>query len=529
NKSDNNIVLISNNKEYSLGTLKKIIAFRIREIETYKQSVVICDENCFSFIINFFAAIFAKKNIYLVSDKQKIEKLDCDYDILPAGQFKMADDFEFPKVNAKEIIINFFTSGTSSQPKCIKKTLFNLISEGTDVAKDLNIKEPKLIAASTTTMCHLFGMTFHLMFPLCNGHIINTDRIIYPDSINIKNCFLVSTPVFLNSVERHLIEFKVPPKYIISAGAKLPNTTFEYLNKNSNVIEIYGSSETGVIAHRESAKEDFLTVFSKVNINKNFEEIEVSSDYIYEKTIKIPDNLIIDGNKVMVQNRTDRVLKVYEKRVSAEEIEQNLQNNKYINNAYCFKHGEKLACIVSLTEKGKDFIVQYGIIKLQKHLKQFIRQYSSITPQKWHFSDEIPMLNTGKIDKAAIEHIFTVNCSFPVILDRKIQENEAVYKLFFFRQCNFFEGHFPNFPIVPGVAQLYLAGEFAKYAWGNNCSGGQLKKIKFTNIIEPDNIIYLNLKNNENFVNYKYYDEYKIYSSGSLPYINVFEKTEAVK
>ena len=69
----------------------------------------------------------------------------------------------------------------------------------------------------------------------------------------------------------------------------------------------------------------------------------------------------------------------------------------------------------------------------------------------------MPVNIRGKIDKEFIEKMFGVNFSFPCILDRRTEKESSTYKILFSRDLKFFKGHFPDFPIVPGVVQLYLA------------------------------------------------------------------------
>lgn len=80
------------------------------------------------------------KNIYLISDKTKLNTLDIEYDILDTNTKADVSDYKFLEINPKEIIINFYTSGSSNKPKTIKKSLYNLISEAEDIGKEFNLK-----------------------------------------------------------------------------------------------------------------------------------------------------------------------------------------------------------------------------------------------------------------------------------------------------------------------------------------------------------------------------------------------------
>ncbi|MBO6257394.1 AMP-binding protein [bacterium] len=522
NKYDDKIAVNNGDKRYTYSELKKLIASEIFYITDKKRNVVITEENNFDFIIQFLASIFCKKNIYLISDRKRLNTLDLEYDILDTNTKTDINDYKFPEINPKEIIINFYTSGSSDKPKNIKKSLYNLICEAEDIGKEFNLKNKNLTFVSTTTMTHLFGMTFHLMTPLYNGQIIGTKTVSYPENVEKENTVLVTTPTFLSAIPKFEVPFKIPPEYIISAGSKLDEKIFEKLEKQSKIIEIYGSTETGVIAHKTHYSDDFK-LFKNVKLKINADNAEVESEYFYESKIAINDRVELNNNLLKIKNRTDRLFKIYDKRVNADELEQNLKLCEFVKNCYILKHSDKLACLCALSKSGQEYLLKNNITNLTKKLKQHLNKYSQIIPQKWKYIDQIPMTKSGKINKDLITGLFDLNLSLPVILDRQLSENRVIYKIFFYRQCNFFKGHFDEFKIVPGVVQLYIAKELANMYFNLSLGQGQIKRIKFSNIIEQDCIVNLKLEHNEKQVYYEYYSDNEKYASGTFLCENIFK------
>lgn len=523
NKYDNKIAIVNGEKKYNFCELKKIIAHHIQILKDKKENIVISTSDNFSFIVQFFASIFSLKNIFLISDRAKINNLDFDFDILDDVIFEKTEDYKFADIDINKPSINFYTSGSTSAPKIIQKSLYNLIKEGQDIIKEFDLKDKDYIVSSTTSMCHLFGMTFHLMMSLNGGFTINTKNVSYPENVNDKNTILIATPGFLNSVLKYEMPFTQAPEYIISAGSKLNVDIFKYLEKQSKIIEIYGSTESGIIAHKTHYDSDF-TLFKNVCIKENDNGIEVKSEYTFDKKTTINDKIEFSGNTFKILNRTDRLYKICEKRVSAQELEEKLKNNEFVKDCYIMKYEEKLAILCALTQDGKDYLIKNNIVSLIKKLKQYLLKYSEIIPQKWKFIDEIPMTQSGKMNKKMIEHIFNINLSLPVILDRRLDKNSIIYKILFYNQCNFFKGHFPSFHIVPGIVQLFWAKEFANAHFNLNLGEGQWKRIKFSNIIEPDSIVELKLEKTEKNVEYEYLINAKKYASGVFLCENIFEK-----
>ena len=522
-KFDNQIALINGAQSYTFSELKSLITSRIRSIRLMNDNVVIQSGDNFSFVVNFFASIYSNKNIYLITDKSKLNNLEFKYSLLSEKfETKIDTKYALPLIDPNQIVINFFTSGSSGQAKIIQKSLFNLIKEGKDLGEELGIKGD-LSVLSTTSMCHLFGMTFHLMFALSNGYAINTTPVAYPENVNVKNSILVSTPAFLSTKVKHNLIFTCNPKYIISAGSKLEDCVFEELEKNSNIVEIYGSTETGVIAYRKEHDKK-LMVFSNVNIQPYENNVEVKSDYIYGGSCFINDKVELIGRELTVKNRTDRLFKIYDKRVSAEELEEKLNSHEFVDSSFIMSHDNKLVCLCSLSSIGKEFLLQNNIFSLTKRLKLFMLEFSEIVPQRWRFIDQIPMNQAGKIDTKLVKHLFNVNLSLPVILDRKLEKNSIEYKIFIYGNSNFFNGHFPQYKLVPGVVQLYLAKEFANAHFGLKLGAGQYKRIKFSGTIEPDSTVTLKLTKTEKQVMYEYYSDEKKYSSGVFDIENAFEE-----
>ena len=252
----------------------------------------------------------------------------------------------------------------------------------------------------------------------------------YPEDINKNDTIFVSSPTFLNSVSKFDIPFKVCPKYIISAGSKLDSHVFKYLEKNSNVIEIYGSTESGVVAHKEHYNSD-LTLFKNVSLKVNDDFIEVKSNYLFGESAILNDKIELIGNTLKFKNRTDRMFKIYEKRICAYEVEDKLKNNSFVKDCYVLKTEDKLSCLCALSEEGKEYFIKNGIVSITKELKNYLINHFEIIPQRWKFIDEIPLNQSGKINKKLIEHIFSVNLSLPVILDRTLSKDSVTYKVLF--------------------------------------------------------------------------------------------------
>lgn len=429
---------------------------------------------------------------------------------------KLVEDFK------EKGTITFKTGGTVSDGKLVEKTFANMLTEANDIAVELGIGSG-LNFISTTTAEHLFGFTFHYMLPYVTGNITHTERIHYPENINFDNAVLVTTPSFLEAMRKYDSHPVKNPKIIISAGAKLETPTFEFAKTIADeVFEIYGSTESGVIAYRKTPNEK-LKLFSGIKIletGKDYTKLE--TNYSKKSLVTVEDRIKLIDNKIEFLGRSGRVLKIQEKRIAADIMEAEIKKSDYIDSVYCFEYETKLAAFGVLSDKGKEFLLQNDKLSLTKILKSELKNEFEIVPQKWIFFDEIPKKENGKINKKFIKECFDRNLSLPLILDRNIYADFACFKIVFINNSNFFKGHFEGFPILAGVVQLFYANWFAQLAFGKDCRCGQIRKIKYSNIIRPAKVVYLEFKKTENNISYKYYDDEFIYSSGVLPVINCF-------
>lgn len=67
-----------------------------------------------------------------------------------------------------------------------------------------------------------------------------------------------------------------------------------------------------------------------------------------------------------------------------------------------------------------------------------------------------------------------------------------------------FSGHFPDDPILPGIAQLSMVTEVMRTAFGINGSLESVSRVKFKKIIRPDEILDIEIKSDKKEYNYSF-------------------------
>lgn len=417
----------------------------------------------------------------------------------------MANDKIIGKEDKKQFI--FHTSGSTGEPKIIEKSYDCVLKEGQDLAEFFKFT-PDTVFVSTVPKEFMYGTTFTIMLPKILGCSVDPDKVLYPEDIkDYEKYVFVSTPSFLEKLAKYGYRFKHKPQMIITAGAKLDDNVFEYLEGIScGVTEIYGSTEAGVIAYRQSAH-DNLKFFDNVIFVENN---SIKSPYFDEDELILNDDLEFLGNGFIVRGRNDRIVKIQEKRVSLDEVEKILNSNEFVKKSYCLKLNDKLCAAVILNNEGRKILSSKGKLEVIKILK------NCCGAKKWRFLHELPVNRRGKINRERIEEIFNTNITYPNITDFLINGDCAEFNLVFPKNSNFFKGHFTHFPILPGVVQLFFAKEFIKDAFGLEFTPEKIKKIKFSSVIKPDTEVLLSLKRSEKNVDYKFTNSEITFSSGTF-------------
>ena len=508
---DNNdsIFLIHNGRNITCREFKQTVKKQISYIKTLNPAeVVLSGDDTYIFLVNLFSCIYLNIPTVLIGDKTRLQYVD--------GVFidKVVDSTEETEIGEIDLdyTISFLTSGSTGVPKKINISLNNLIAEAEDMIAAVDFSNV-LQFITTTTLSHHYGCTVCLFVPILLNIPINTKRILYPEEISMENTALVSSPSFLSKLVKYSVLPPNIPLVITSAGAKLKDNVFDYWNKYTRIVDMYGCTETGVLAYKDTPNQN-MKLLKRVEIENNI----VKCPYMLSDEFQLSDSIEILPDGIRVLSRSDRIVKIQEERISLMEIEKYLNEIDGIEQSYCLKIGEKLAAVTVLTNEGKEKVIQEGLFSFIKNLKSLLKEKTRIVPQKWKFLDEIPLNNMGKPDNEYICSLFNINLTLPLVKSRQDKELELV----FLRDSNFFKGHFTDYPIVPGVVQLYFASFYINQLFGLNLDMGQLKRIKFSNLMFPDKSIDLVFTEKEDSILYKYQKGDKVYSSGQFPKTNIF-------
>ncbi len=105
----------------------------------------------------------------------------------------------------------------------------------------------------------------------------------------------------------------------------------------------------------------------------------------------------------------------------------------------------------------------------------------------------------------------------PTILDSQVNRNKASFKLYVNEDLAYFQGHFNDFALVPGVVQIGWALKLAS-VYKRELIFGAMDKVKFTHPITPNTQLSLDLElpKDSTLLSFKYFNNLQQFSSGKI-------------
>lgn len=150
------------------------------------------------------------------------------------------------------------TSGSTGEAKNIEKSLRDMVLEAEFLVERFGLRASDRFLSGVSHQ-NMFGLTFSIFVPLLCGSRTQKGGLNYPEIIlaaDLAGAVLISSPTVLGALCEHADAANIAPfGTIFSAGAPLSSAIRDRLAalSNARIVDIYGSSETGVIACNEGA------------------------------------------------------------------------------------------------------------------------------------------------------------------------------------------------------------------------------------------------------------------------------------
>jgi len=317
-------------------------------------------------------------------------------------------------IAAAQLAVIGFTSGSSGPPQPQHKSWGSFCRStalNADVLRSVVGSDAQLLA--TVPPQHMYGMETSVLLPLLAGFPIHSGRPFFP--ADIARCLqqlqaprvLVTTPVHL----RALLEsgIALPPlAAIISATAPLTAELAQAAEAATGacVLELFGSTETCVIAHRRTALRKLWQCHPGVHIQGRPDGAQVSADWLPAPVLLQDLFELHPQGRFRLAGRASDLLEIAGKRASLGELTRRVLEIPGVVDAVVFapdaEAGAEAGAGAGAVRRIAALVVAPGMDEgaLLAALRETVDPV--FLPRPLRLVDDLPRNATGKLPRAAL-------------------------------------------------------------------------------------------------------------------------------
>ena len=501
-------------------------------------------ENAYPFAVMLFALFHAGKEVWIPGDNRpgtalQLQKLDCqligDWGAIQSFDYGLESAARSGKsllpLDPAETKLVIFTSGSTGMPKPVVKQLQQFQLEIETLEKQWGKQLDNAAALATVSHQHIYGLLFRLLWPLSAGRCFHSDCYLNPEGLvkaaRDTEAYWVASPAHLKRLDQDSPWNGIASLCaVFSSGAALQHKVAQQILTCSGqpVIEIFGSTESGGIGWRQ--QNSAWTLFEGMSLTQTDDGWQLCSPYLIDQAgLRLDDQISLqEDGRFILHGRLDRIVKVEEKRVSLTDLEQRLMELPWVADAFALmltKQRDVVGAAIVLTEDGIHSLKTHGRKPLIKQLREALYHYfdAVVLPRKWLFLERMPLTAEGKVEQAVLKHLLDMdNRKFPNVLGVEKTGDGVELKLSVPEELIYFPGHFPGYPILPGVVQIAWAEYFGKLFFGIDEPFLRMEVIKFVKVIQPgaELKLKLNWKASTGKLYFNFSSESGMHSSGRM-------------
>ncbi|HYD39820.1 MAG TPA: AMP-binding protein [Anaeromyxobacter sp.] len=405
--------------------------------------------------------------------------------------------------------VDITTSGSTGAQRTWPKSGTQLVGEARLLGELFGVGRGARVL-STVPPHHIYGLLWGVLLPLRARGVIVREGPLHGEEVAAELArsgatHLVSVPAHLAAVAE--VDRLPPVAAAFSSGAPLPAAVARTLRERHGwrVVEIYGCTEAGGIAWRDPHEDACWTPFPDAEVAAGEDGVlQLRSprlDPAAPRPFTIPDRIEPrDGGRFALLGRVDGVVKVAGKRVSLREVEERLLATPGVRDAAALAQpapglrGQEIWIAVAATGQTPATI--------RERLAGWLDPVA--LPRRIRILEALPREGTGKLVREKLLALFDGGPGArPAILEPEADEPVEAPPGRESRRLTFrvdpalrwLEGHFPGFPVLPGVVQLDgLVLRQVERIWPDAGVLRAIKRLKFTKLIRPDHRIVLQLE-----------------------------------
>ncbi|WP_426161762.1 AMP-binding protein [Pseudoduganella sp. R-34] len=408
-----------------------------------------------------------------------------------------------------------FTSGSTGAAQAIPKKLSQVASEVATLEELFGARIGAADVLATVSHQHIYGLLFKVLWPLASGRAIHAASIVYPEELlpamAAGPCMLVASPAHLKRLPAHLDWSPAAAmlRGVFSSGGPLAADAALATGALLGQVptEVYGSSETGGIAwrRRRDAGDDAWQPFPTVawRINEEDGTLAVRSPHLPDDDwFALADRVAATGGGFRLLGRSDRIVKIEEKRVSLGAMEAALLASGLAAEArvaLCEPvpgERQRLAAFVVPADSGRALLEQQGKQALNARLRAVLAGVVDAValPRRWRYLEQMPVNAQGKVTVAALLALLgDERPRFPLVRELANEDGRVLLEITAPARLRYFDGHFDVAPILPGVVQVDWAIHYGRQYFDLPAQFKSMSQLKFQQVIGPEKPVQLEL------------------------------------
>jgi acyl-coenzyme A synthetase/AMP-(fatty) acid ligase len=391
-----------------------------------------------------------------------------------------------------------FTSGSTGAPEACPKRLHQLFDEIDALEREFGAGSPGAVVVASVSAQHVYGLLFRVLWPLATGRAMQARTLVYLEDLAEllpaeQRAVLIASPTHLGRLPLAVPGAAARIDQVFSSGAPLPDAALPDALRvfGQAPIEVYGSTETGGVAWRQRnpGAPSIWRALPGVLWRLDDGQLVIRSPHLRttdwtpcaDRAAPVDDGFELRG-------RADRVVKIAEKRVSLQAVEDALLQTPWIASLRLVMLDaprSQLGVVAVPTAEGWALHDAQGRRALADALREGLLGVVErvALPRRWRFVPELPRNAQGKSTQARLLAEF--DPQRPPLRELVRNGNRVELTLLVEATLPQFDGHFPAHPVLPGVAQVDWALTFGHELFGIAGEFVGMDALKFQQVIVP--------------------------------------------
>ena len=397
---------------------------------------------------------------------------------------------DVPSIADEHVAAIVYTSGTTGDPQPHAKTWSSLARGAAGLRERIGFRPGDALVGAVPPQ-HMWGLEATVMLALQGGGIVHAGIPLLPHDIAAALAqlpgrrWLVLTPLHIRSCVQSNVTLP-PLAGVLTATSALDQATAERFERQTGAptIEIYGSTETGVIGTRRPAVESPFTPLRGLAVEPHADGLVLRGAQL-DGDVPLRDRAVVSADgRFTLTGRDADLVKVGGKRASLAMLNRELLAiDGVVDGAFVVPDAggptsRLAALVVAPTLAAADIV---------SALRE--RVDAVFLPRPLHRVDALPRDPLGKLPAELLrQRLLALSAAHANRAGRS-----------YVRECVVpathpaLPGHFPGRPIVPAAWLLTLVADACREAWGYAPTSIRLEHARFRAPLPPGTALSIRL------------------------------------